>query len=313
MPEVTPAAHATLTRWTAWQALADRLEPLLLRPGSAADFTGELDAIVSELIQLMREDDDLGVFEVVRISADKLPRYGVLHSLHTAVVVALIGRRKEWFESQLRSAVSAALTMNLSVTALQTLLAQHPGAMSPDQQGQIREHPQQSVQMLRVLGVQDEEWLTAVAQHHEQPGGKGYPQGLETMSELADVIRTADVFCAKMSPRAGRTAMLSPTAAAAIFRQRSAGYFGATVVSELGLYPPGCLVGLASGESALVVQRTRDPHRPRVALLTDTDGQALPEPQASATGKALGRGVVGAAPDASLAKLFPPEQILSTL
>ena len=313
MSSAPSASHASVSRWLAWQTLGDRLEALLQAPQSAEDFPLSLGVMADELLQLMREDDDLGVFEVVRISPDKLSRYGALHSLHTAVVVALVGRRKEWPLSRQLSAVQAAMTMNISVTELQTELALHPGGMNAEQQDRMRSHPVDSERLLRSLGVTDEEWLQAVAQHHEQPGGKGYPLALLEVSELADVLRTCDVFCAKMSPRAGRTAMLSPTAAAAIFRQRSAGYFGATVVSELGLYPPGCLVGLSSGEQALVLQRTRDPHRPRVALLTDTDGQPLDAPQASATGKALGRGVVGAAPDAQLATLFPPAQLLSSL
>jgi len=313
MTHANTPTHASVSRWLAWQTLGDRLEALLTQTGAADQFTTTLRVLADELLQLMQEDDDLGVFEVVRISPDKLSRYGALHSLHTAVVVALVARRKEWPASRQLTAVQAALTMNVAVTDLHTELAMHPGGMSSEQHSRMQSHPLDSERMLRSLGVDDEEWLTAVAQHHEQPGGKGYPLGLLEVSELADVLRTCDVFCAKMSPRAGRTAMLSPTAAAAIFRQRSAGYFGATVVSELGLYPPGCLVGLTSGEQAMVLQRTRDPHRPRVALLTDHEGQPLNNPESSATGKALGRGVVGAAPDAALATLFPPEQLLGSL
>lgn len=308
----TPAEdNPTLQRWQAWLALSDRLEQVLLWPGRANSFCSEIEACGAELMRLMNEDDDVGVFEVVRISPAKLPRYGVLHSLHTAVVVWLIARRKEWGEARTLVAVQAALTMNIAVTALQTELAQHHGPMRSDQQAQMRQHPLDGARMLQALGVNDEDWLTAVAQHHEQPGARGYPLALEATTELADVLRTCDVFCAKMSPRAGRTAMLSPSAAAAIFRHSSAGYFGATVVTTMGLYPPGSLVGLGSGESAIVVQRTRDPQRPQVALLTDPEGQALPQPERSATGKALGRPVVGAAPDAHLAQLFAPEQILA--
>ena len=104
--------------------------------------------------------------------------------------------------------------------------------------------------MLRQLGVTDEDWLIAVAQHHEQPDGKGYPQGLTEINQTADALRTCDVFGAKLSPRISRSGMLSTRAARKSSRQRSAGYFGATIIRELGLYPPGCLVELNTGEQA---------------------------------------------------------------
>lgn len=304
--------HPTLTRWHAWQQLADALERLLLWPQSAADFPLALRDLAKQIDELMGHDTDLGVFEVVRISPDKLTRYGALHSLHTACVVWLVAQRKEWVLAKRLMALEAALTMNIAVTDLQTTLAQQPGPMDAEQQTRMRSHALDSERLLRTLGVSDETWLAAVAEHHEQPGGKGYPRGLDKTGELADLLRTCDVFCAKMSPRAGRTAMLSPTAAEAIFRQRSANYFGATVVTTMGLYPPGSLVALGSGEQAMVTERTRDPLRPLIALLTDAEGQALDAPQASGTDASGARKVVGPASSADPAHLFTPTDVLKT-
>jgi HD-GYP domain-containing protein (c-di-GMP phosphodiesterase class II) len=304
--------HPTLARWHAWQQLADALERLLLAPQLAADFPLALREVTQQIDDLMSSDTDLGMFEVVRISPDKLARYGALHSLHTACVVWLVAHRKEWTVAKRMSALQAALTMNIAVTDLQTILAQQAGPMDADQQSRIHNHALDSERLLRSLGVSDELWLTAVAEHHEQPGCKGYPRGLPTTSELADLLRTCDVFCAKMSPRAGRTAMLSPKAAEAIFRHRSANFFGATVVTTMGLYPPGSLVTLGSGEQAMVTERTQNPLRPIIALLTDTEGQALDAPQASGTDATGARKVVGPAASAAPAQLFPPTDVLKT-
>ncbi|MCY4745401.1 hypothetical protein NYO99_10505 [Pelomonas sp. UHG3] len=304
--------HPTLGRWHALQTLADRLEALLRTPEAVDDFPAALHAATRELDRLMAEDVDLGVFEVVRISPDKLSRYGSLHSLHTACVVWLVAHRKEWAQTKRLSALSAALTMNIAVTDLQTTLALQAGPLADAQRERMNQHPLDSERLLRSLGVQDEDWLAAVAQHHEQPDGQGYPQGLVRMTDLADVLRTCDVFCAKMSPRTGRPAMLSPTAALSIFHQRSANKFGASVVSTIGVFPPGALVALNTGEQAIVTARTTDPLRPMVALLTDEHGQPLDAPVSAATGKDAGRPVAGAAKDASLAGLFPPTDVLRT-
>ena len=70
----------------------------------------------------------------------------------------------------------------------------------------LRAHPQRSrAPCCSAVGVNDEAWLTAVAQTTtSQAGGGGYPQGLTKVDELAQVLRAADVFMAKLSPRALR-------------------------------------------------------------------------------------------------------------
>lgn len=312
MADATHTDHATLGRWQALQTLGERLERLLLAPQATENFLATLEGLSLELDGLMTVDVDLGVFEVVRISPDKLSRYGALHSLHTACVVWLVARRKEWVAAKRLTAMKAALTMNIAVTDLQTTLALQMGPMDEAQRQHMRDHPLNGERLLRSLGVTDEDWLTAVAQHHEQPDGRGYPLGLTKVTDLADVLRTCDVFCAKMSPRTGRPAMLSPSAALSIFQQRSANKFGATVVTTIGVFPPGALVSLATGEQAIVTERTMDPLRPMVALLTDERGTPLSEPVAAATGKDAGRPVAGAAKDATLAEIFPPTEVLKT-
>lgn len=311
MSEESAPISAAATLWRQWRALGQKVSPILLNPSLCENFVQEVSECAATVMQLVRQDPDLAIFEVVHLSPIKMSQYGVVHSLHTAVLVCLVGRRKDWPDQRVAIAVKAAMTMNLSITELQTTLARQESPLTPEQRLAIDCHPLDSWQILRRMGVTDDEWLRAVAQHHEQPDGKGYPQGLTEMSQIADAVRTCDVFGAKMSPRASRTAMLSTRAAAEIFRQRSAGYFGATVIRELGLYPPGCLVRLSTGEAALVMKRSRDPLCPEVALLTDDAGQPLRKPVRSPTGASYGRSVLGAAADSDLAMLFNPEELFA--
>jgi len=315
LPEGPDALSATtssnLARWAQWHALADTLTPLLCQP-LAAGYEQAIRQVASELIELTGQAPDVAIFHMVHATPEKLRRYSVLHALHTAMLLTLIGRRKDWGDARTNTAVLAGLTMNISIAALQSELAFQGVPLSAAQRECIEEHPLASAQMLRELGVQDEEWLTAVAQHHEQADGKGYPKGLVQLNMLADAVHTCDVFGAKLSPRVGRRGMALPKAAAEIFRQSSAGYFGATIVRELGLYPPGCLVTLSTGELAVVVQRTRDPKSPDVVLLSDTSGQALARPHRSNTRTGPSgpgqRHIVGSAPDMAWpAHLTPPD------
>lgn len=294
--------NGLVSLWRQWQALSDHLMPLLLSPHERQDFVGDISECANTVLSLTRQAPDIGIFHMVFPNPDKMHRYSVLHAMHTALLLALIGQRKDWGDKRTASAVKAGLTMNLSITNLQIELALQSAPLSPAQREAIDQHPLTSRQMLQDLGVQDEEWLIAVAQHHEQADGKGYPQGLTELHQMADAIRTCDVFGAKISPRIGRTGMPTPRAASEIFRQRSAGYFGATIIRELGLYPPGSLVELATGHHAVVVKRSCDPNAPDVVT--------LPAFERCRATQGSGRHIIGAASDQSWAERISAEQAL---
>lgn len=270
-PESAPANEA-LACWQGWQDLTDRLEPVLAAPREQAHFGQAIEACARTVLELCQRDADVAVAFMVHDTPDKLQRYGVLHSVHTAMLLALVARRRDWSPTLTFSAVQAGLTMNLSITNLQSALTMQAEPLSLLQRADIHAHPQASVQMLRDLGVTDEDWLMAVLQHHEQADGKGYPAGMTQVSLLADALRTCDVYSAKMSPRVGRSVMQSPQAATQIFRERSANYFGATLTREMGLYPPGTLVHLVTGQEALAVRRGPDLGLPVVVILQDAPG-----------------------------------------
>jgi HD-GYP domain-containing protein (c-di-GMP phosphodiesterase class II) len=276
-PDETAPLNQALNCWQGWQDLTDRLEPILAAPGEQANFGQAIEGCARTVLDLCRQDADVAVAYMVHDTPDKLQRYGILHSVHTAMLLALVARRRDWSPTLTFSAVQAGLTMNIAITGLQSDLAQQTEPLSLIQRADIHAHPQASVHRLRELGVTDEDWLMAVMQHHEQPDGKGYPAGITQVSLLADALRTCDVYSAKMAPRVGRSVMQSPKAATQIFRERSANYFGATLTREMGLYPPGTLVHLSSGQEALAMRRGADLGLPVVITLRDAgDGRWEP-------------------------------------
>ena len=270
-PEPTPITDALIC-WQGWQDLTDHLGPVLAAPREQHDFPHAIEACAQTVLDLCQRDGDVAIAFMVHDTPDKLQRYGVLHAVHTAMLLALVARRRDWSPTLTFSAVQAGLTMNLSITGLQSTLALQTEPLSLLQRADIHAHPQASVQLLRELGVTDEDWLMAVLQHHEQADGKGYPAGMAQVSLLADALRTCDVYSAKMAPRVGRSVMQSPQAATQIFRERSANYFGATLTRETGLYPPGTLVHLATGQEALAMRRGPDLGLPVVIILQDEAG-----------------------------------------
>ena len=124
----------------------------------------------------------------------------------------------------------------------------------------------------------DPEWLAAVAQHHEVPDGSGYPLRLREVSEVASLVRRADVYTAKLSSRSTRSALAANRAGREIFMQDPSDAVNNAIVKEFGIYPPGCCVRLASGELGIVVRRGSSANAPIVASLVDARGRTLAEP-----------------------------------
>jgi hypothetical protein len=168
--------------------------------------------------------------------------------------------------------------MNLSIIDLQGRLASRGRRLAPPQRAAIDRHSDEAVAFLRAAGLDDTEWLTAVAEHHEQTGGGGYPKGVPAPSEGAQLLRLVDIFLAKHASRGGRPGLPAPQAAKELYTSTGGHPFAALMVKEFGLFPPGTLVKLASGETAVVVRRGATTNTPVVGAVMNRHGDALGAP-----------------------------------
>lgn len=258
-----------------------------LRASEQTHFRAALDDAAEPVLALIERDADLAIFQVLRQSPDDNVRYGVTHSVHAAITTHLVAQRLNWPPAQIEAAFKAALTMNVAMIELQGRLATQISPLTPLQRSTIREHPMRGVEMLQAAGITDPQWLTAVAQHHEVPDGSGYPLRLREVSEIACLVRRVDIYTAKLSSRSTRSALAANRAGREIFMQDPTDAMNNALVKEFGVYPPGCCVRLANGETGIVVKRGASANTPIVAALVDARGRTLGEPvrrDASAAG-----------------------------
>jgi hypothetical protein len=198
--------------------------------------------------------------------------------------------------------------MNLTILELQGRMAAQTAPMSPRQRAEIEVHPQMTVDLLKALGVDDDDWLTAIAQHHENSDGTGYPSRCTEIGEMAIALRVCDVFMAKISPRALRQALSPQEAVRQLYREDKGGPISTAVIKEFGIYPPGDFVKLASGELAVVIQRTSNAKAPIVASITDHLGRPVIRTLRRDAGQAE-FSIVGAVSDKTMLKRLPPERL----
>jgi HD-GYP domain-containing protein (c-di-GMP phosphodiesterase class II) len=266
-----------LSLFDRWERLLwqfDKLSRALLRkeePGSAVT------PFFATLQTLVDRDPDVALFLCARQEDRRFALYPLRHSIQCAVLVLLTGRQLGWPAAQCASIGSAALTMNLSMLELQASMAEQDMPATKKQLEQIRAHPDATVAMLRAAGIADEEWLGAVAAHHERSGGGGYPRGQDEVSQAAQVIRAADVYMSKISPRAKRPPMVPQMAVRQLFQQRPGDPLAMAIIRTLGVHPPGSLVRLNSGEIGVAIRRPAAGTHPLVATLSDKNGRPIGE------------------------------------
>lgn len=243
------------------------------------EFSDALEDASNAVVGLVERDPNLAIFQVLTRDGNADVAYGARRSLHAAITSYLVGHRLGWDAGALERVFKVALTMNVSMLQLQGELARQRSAPTAAQRADLATHPMRSVELLMQAGVTDEDWLQAVARHHEMEDGSGYPTGRTDVGELASLVRRADVYTAKLASRSHREALSADQAGRQMFMQDPGHPMTAALVKEFGVYPPGCYVRLVSGEMGIVVQRGPSVTTPVVACLTDGQGAALPAPQ----------------------------------
>jgi hypothetical protein len=250
----------------------------MLRASLHADFASALDELCTPLLALIERDPDLALFQVVRQEGMGENQYGLRHGVHAGIVAVLAARRLGASPTEVGRALRVALTMNLSVLELQGRLAHQLFPLKPPQKLALQQHPLESRRLLEENGVNDAEWLRAVAEHHETPEGSGYPNGLREPSALAQLISAADVYTAKLSTRASRVPLPADRAVRDFYLSRKTQPAAAAILKEAGVFPPGTLVQLANGERGVVVRRGAAGNTPVVAALMNRSGEPLMTP-----------------------------------
>jgi hypothetical protein len=258
-----------------WERLVWELDALLRKVIGGMPCADELHALARQVIDQVERDVDVALFMTIRPTEQRYALYALTHALNCATIAMVLSRQVGWSAEQQAQLVLGALTMNTSILELQAHMAVQSDPPTTKQKQAIRAHPEASANLLQAAGVDDAQWLAIVREHHERADGTGYPSGSQGGNDLAHALRVIDVFTAKITPRAFRAAMPVQNAARQLFQQEQGSALAAGMIKAMGLYPPGDLVLLKSGEVAVVARRGNTATTPLVASLTNTAGQPI--------------------------------------
>lgn len=268
---------------TAWSNLQERAAAVL-RDAAQPDFAARVQALQKTLVDQVNSDPDDALLLLVHGATQEFRDYSAAHAVLVAVVCELAARHVAGIGAAERVSMRcAALTMNVAMTALQNQLALQDSRLTPQQRELVDSHPLRGAEAIRAAGVTDAVWLEAVAHHHDATPGP--LAALGPALRIARLIRRADIFAARMSPRRGRHALSATAAAKAAYLDEDGrpDEAGSAIIKATGLYPPGSLVRLANGEIGVVLRRGRRANAPVVASIVNPAGAVLASPALRST------------------------------
>lgn len=250
----------------------------MLRDSNPASFRARLDKLQIQLNRHARVNPDGTLFALIHLSSSELQLYSATHAMLVSVMCGLAAREVLKWPAELEATLcNAALTMNIGMTELQDRLALQKEAPSAEQRQQIDRHATRSVSLLEQLGVTEPCWLEAVLDHHTKTPG---PLAARAPGQrAARLIQRADMFAARLAPRAARVPESPASAMQASYfdENRQIDEAGAAIIKAVGIYSPGSFVRLTTNEIAVVIKRGANTTTPRVAVLVNRNGMPTGE------------------------------------
>lgn len=260
-----------------WLELNEALHSVLYQGELANSPLRRLERIKEKVLDLLDSDPDDSLFCLFQAMTDEQLGYCATHSLQCAVVCKLTAEKLAMSLPQRKSLVNAALTMNIGMAREQDIMTRQIAALNTEQKSIILAHPQKSVEMLRGLGVLDEDQIDIVRWHHSTNAH----EGMAHTRSSRQILIMADRFLARMAIRKTRSSM-SPVAAVksiVMGAQGDALNLGTAMAQAVGFYPPGSYVKLITGETAVSVRRGERANTPWVIIIIDKDGMPSPNYQ----------------------------------
>lgn len=250
-----------------------------LRVGRTLDINRARDVVDKCVDSILRNDDALLLLTKLKHKHD----YTAEHCLNVSILAAAFGKRLGMLEEEIRTLGLCGLLHDIGKSKVPTEILQKPGSLTPEEYGIMQNHANWGRDMLMALPKVVHATIDVAYNHHERLDGKGYPRGLldYQIPYLAKIVAIVDTYDAITSNRAYDRGRSSMEALEIIHRFRGT-QFDAELAKEfvlmIGIYPPGSIVEMASGEVAIVIRSNpKNRRKPGVMLVRDANKKRLPK------------------------------------
>ncbi len=216
------------------------------------------------------------MFWLTRIRAEDA--YTAEHCVRVGILCITFGRFLGLNDSQLETLGLCGMLHDVGKMRVPPEILNKPGALEPQEWDIMRRHAEFGYELLTSDHEVEKEVQQAALSHHERLDGKGYPQGLAAPSlhQFTRIVTIVDAYDAMTSDRVYKPGIPTSKALGILYKYRSEQFDGALVegfIRMIGIYPPGSLVELHTGEVAVVLATSpNNKLHPLVEIVRDAQG-----------------------------------------
>jgi HD-GYP domain-containing protein (c-di-GMP phosphodiesterase class II) len=238
--------------------------------------------VAGNLVEQILANSDLSIQIVDLKSYDQ---YTFQHSVNVAVLGVVLGKSLRMNFSDLKDLAIGCLLHDLGNVTIPEAILKKPTKLTDEEFKYVYEHPRSGFELLRHCeGISATSKIVAL-QHHERLNGTGYPKGLKgpDIHLNSQVCAIVDAYDALTADRNYRKRYL-PHEAIEYLMASGDTHFSFHLVqaftAQVAPYPPGTMVTLSSGDTAIVTQVDMAMStRPKVRVLADSAGRQATNPE----------------------------------
>lgn len=238
----------------------DALRAASTRMSNDASF--DMQSVVKSVQDILSSSLDHSSATLLLSTVKSHDEYTFYHSLNICILSIALGKLVGLDDDKLVLIGAGAALHDIGKTAVPTAILNHPGRLSADQWKEMKVHPQEGATAIMAAGGEAHEVTATIAlEHHARFDGSGYPSHdgehrvPHAYSALVSVVDVYDSITTRRPYRRAGT----PSEALDIILRGSGTDFHPDMVRAfielMGIYPPGSLLRLDTGEVAMVTAR----------------------------------------------------------
>lgn len=244
-----------------------------LRLGDAIN-TEQAKETVSECVQsVIRHPDAL--LWMARIRDER--EYTAEHSLNVCILAIAFGRQLGLDEKDLEKLGLCGLLHDVGKMRVPIEILDKQGPLTDKEMRMMKAHTVHGRNLLMSTPSIYAGAIDTAYSHHEKMDGTGYPRKIPGtgVSFFTRIIAIVDAYDAMTADRCYSRAKTSTEALKVIYESRGTHFdeqLSLKFIQTIGLYPPGSIVELYTGEVGIVLESNQNfRHLPRVILVLDTE------------------------------------------
>lgn len=180
------------------------------------------------------------------------------HALNVSVLAMLLGKKLGLKKAELNTLGLAGLFHDVGKMKIPTQILRKTEPLNAAESNFLKLHPKYSVELLVTSSNFDDRALKLIEQHHEFYDGSGHPLGLkgkelDPLSHILSVVNNYDSLCHPINIKNAKSPFSALAHQFRVDKEKYETDSLSLLVKLLGIYPPGTVVELDSGQCALVI------------------------------------------------------------